>query len=125
MALALLIVNTFALFSPTLPTYRSQVAVCNNTYYRLSFSTIVWLILMTLVAIFFTSMAYAFYCQLLDPNSFHAPRAPSDQVHLAMLHSNQPYGGGYILYPGFNAAPNYAPLPVLPRWIRHVCGSAI
>ena len=93
MAPTLLIVNAFTLFSPTLPTYQSWVAVCNNIYNHLSFSTIMWLILMTLMTILIASMAYAFYCQLLDPNSFHASHMPSDQVCLAALCSNQPYGG--------------------------------
>lgn len=108
MAPTSLIVNAFAPFSPTLPPYQPRT-VCNEMFNRRSFSTIVLLILAIPFTIFFASTAYAFYRQLLDPNSFRAPRAPSDQVRLAALHSNQPYGGGYVPYPGFNAAPNYAP----------------
>lgn len=89
------------------------MTVCNDTFNRMSFSTIAWLILGILFALFFASSAYSFYRQLLDPNTFRAPRAPSDQVRLdALRHQQQqPYGGGYMPYPGFN---NYAPPPGPP-----------
>jgi len=85
---------------------------CNSAYNRSSFSTIAWLILAVLLTLFFASTAYAFYRQLLDPMSF---RAPSDQVRLESMRG-QPYGGGYVPYPGFNAgpAPGYAPPPGAP-----------
>lgn len=78
----------------------------------MSFSTIAWLILGLLFTMFFASAVYSFYRQLLDPNTFRAPRAPSDQVRLdALRHQQQqPYGGGYMPYPGFNNnVPVYAP----------------
>ncbi|KAF8508155.1 hypothetical protein JB92DRAFT_2954257 [Gautieria morchelliformis] len=88
---------------------------CRSIYNRMSFSTIAWLILPTLFALFFASVAYSFYRQLLDPNSFRAPRAPSDQVRLEALRTQQqPYGGGYMPYPGFNSVPNYGPPPGPP-----------
>jgi hypothetical protein len=78
----------------------------------MSFSTIAWLILAIIFTLFFASTAYSFYRQLLDPNTFRAPRAPSDQVRLnALRQQQQPYGGGYMPYPGFN---NYAPPPGPP-----------
>jgi hypothetical protein len=99
---------------PTLSPHAAHpTPVCSDAYSRDSFSTIAWLILAILLTLFFASTAYSFYRQLLDPTSFRAPRAPSDQVRLEHMHG-QPYGGGYTPYPGFNAAPRYAPPPGAP-----------
>ncbi|KIJ28277.1 hypothetical protein M422DRAFT_784591, partial [Sphaerobolus stellatus SS14] len=51
---------------------------CNRAFSRMSISTIAWLIFATLFALFFASIAYSFYRQLLDPSFFRA-QAPSDQ----------------------------------------------
>jgi len=88
---------------------------CTSLYNRASASTIAWLLLSMIFALFFASIAFSFYRQLLDPNTFRAPRAPSDLVRLdALRHQQEPYGGGYMPYPGFHNATNYAPPPGPP-----------
>lgn len=95
--------------APTLaPALTSSVTVCRDIWNRSSFSTIAWLLVAALLALFYASIAYSFYRQLLDPTF---ARAPSDQVRLAALQGRgAPYGGGHVPYPGFNNnVPTYAP----------------
>lgn len=81
-------------------------------YNRSSGAAIAWLLLSIIFALFFASIAFSFYRQLLDPNTFRAARAPSDQIRLdALRHQEQPFGAGYMPYPGFN---EYAPPPGPP-----------
>ncbi|KAF8586940.1 hypothetical protein K439DRAFT_1631240 [Ramaria rubella] len=106
--------TTFGFWTPSAEEFREDDAqdYCNSAYNRMSFSTIAWLILVLILSTFFASTAYSFYRQLLDPNTFRAPRAPSDQVRLEALRP-QPYGSGY-LFPPRNNAPTYAPPPGPP-----------
>lgn len=102
--------------------------VCAENFSRNSISTIVWLIIGTIVALFFASLAYSFYRQLLDPLAFRA-QAPSDQVRLEALrrpyaqgqygYASEPlhggaYGGGLNPYPAF--APPLGPPPGAPPY---------
>jgi len=90
---------------------------CNRAYSRSSLSVILWLLFAALSALFFASIAYSFYRQLLDPTFFRAQSrmAPSDQVRLEAygtrydMPPQQGYGGGYNPYPSFAPPPGPPP----------------
>lgn len=92
--------------------------VCNDLFNHDSFAVIVWLLLATLLAVLFASIAYSHYRQVLDPNSSRA-QVRSDQVRLDNLrydhygdqddYEPQGYGRGQIPYPTFAPPPGPPP----------------
>lgn len=82
-------------------------SVCNNAWSRDSFSEIAWFIVAAVFGFLFSSIAFAYYRQLLDPTSAaNQARAPSAQARAAGVyptHYNPPYasgGRGYAPPPG-------------------------
>ncbi|KAF8523680.1 hypothetical protein BU17DRAFT_63614 [Hysterangium stoloniferum] len=125
--------TSFGFWGGSIHTFSNTEAqqFCSDAFSRNSISTIAWFILGGLLSLFFASIAYSFYRQLLDPLAFRA-QAPSDQVRLQAFNRpygyqeqygyappQQPYGGAYAAptqaYGGGNHPyPSFAPPPGPP-----------
>ena len=70
--------------------------VCSNAWSRAAFSEIIWLIIAPLVGLFFATVAYSFYRQILDPTSpENVDRRPNAVNGPPPAHYAPPYAGGY------------------------------
>jgi hypothetical protein len=70
------------------------VSYCNDQWNRDSWTEIVVLLIMIVLGLLFTSIAFAYFRQMVDPASpVNASRAPSNQVRMDdyPTHYNQPY----------------------------------
>ncbi|OAX37905.1 hypothetical protein K503DRAFT_742079 [Rhizopogon vinicolor AM-OR11-026] len=82
----------------------NALSYCNDEWNRDSWSEIIATIFEIVLALLFTSVAFAYYRQIIDPSSpANALRAPSNQVRMDMFppNYNPPYDPGY--------QPSYAP----------------
>ncbi|KAI5121937.1 hypothetical protein M0805_000266 [Coniferiporia weirii] len=84
---------------------------CHSAWSHDSVSEIAWFIVVALMSVLFSSIAFAYYRQLLDPTSVvNTARAPVAQH--APDHYTPPYAGGAFAYAG--GAGGYAPPPGPP-----------
>jgi len=91
---------------------------CNDAWSRNTFSDIAWLVFSLIASLIFSSIAYSYYRQLLDPSSLATryPRRQPDGVPLDTFRSQGDYGQysqqtglGYNAGPSSSQAPEYAP----------------
>jgi len=81
---------------------------CNDSWSHDSWAEIITLLLLTFIGFLFTTFAFGYHRQLLDPTSpANASRAPSSQVRVGAFptHYNPPYNAGGPAMP----QPPYAP----------------
>jgi len=81
--------------------------VCNSYWDHDSFSDIAWLIAALLLGLFFVSIAFSFYRQLLDPSSVRT--APSNVYRLEARAMYPPAQGPIPGYAPYNPHPDYVP----------------
>lgn len=125
----------FVLFSLYLLLIRDGcIADCNNAWSHDSFSEIAWLLVAIVVGLLFSSIAFSYYRQLLDPTSpANATRAPSNRYQGGTFtlaqgrvpdHYQPPYNAPDLPYnsgapvggamPGAGSTGIYAPPPGKP-----------
>jgi len=126
------VVTRFGIWGPTSSQTLSQedaTDFCNNAWSHDSFEEIAWFIVALIASLFFASINFAYYRQMLDPSSAaNAARAPSAQARAAVggfgaqpQHYTPPYAAGGYGYGGGDStanlgypAPRYAPPPGPP-----------
>jgi len=107
--------NAFGIWAtnpPTMDEFDAQ-NYCTDEWNHDSWNEIIATIFEIILALLFTSVAFGYYRQVIDPSSpANAFRAPSNQVRMDIFPSNYnpPYGPGY--QPAY--APPYAPPPGSP-----------
>ena len=93
---------------------------CNRSWDRGSWSEIIAFIATTLLAALFTSIAFAYYRQLLDPTGPHNfSRAPASAIRTEIYptHYAPPYPGGPAPYPTYGQpTPSHAPYSAYPAY---------
>ncbi|KLO09989.1 hypothetical protein SCHPADRAFT_800499, partial [Schizopora paradoxa] len=115
------VVTRFGIWGPTTSHTLSQgdaTSFCNDAWSHDSFSEIAWFIVALIASLFFASINYSYYRQMLDPSSpVNASRAPSAQARAAGGFGAQPshytppyaFGGADSTANLGYAAPQYAP----------------